>query len=521
MKQELTDLTLLARGRAGPTDDSTPNGVSIPLPPSRWKTRIVVPGIVLAGMAAVLLVALGRAILPATDVRVVPAMVRAGLPTGGKVVAQAPGWIEPDPFHIDVSVLADGVVEEMLVLEGQSVKAGQIVARLVDDDARLALARAEATLKERQAALDVAQTTLDAAQREWDNPIELTRKLSTAEAMLDERQGELDRWPSELAVEKARVDELKADLARIKRLDRRAVAAEIEVIRTEKQYEAQLATLEVMKARKPILEAQVRRMQAEVDAARDDLRLRIKDRKALDEARAAVARQQAALDEAKAARDEAALRLDRMEVRSPVDGTVMVLLAEPGVKRTLGGDERYSAVVCRLYDPQKLQVRVDVPLVDVSRVGVGQRAEVIAEVLPDQVFHGEVTRVVHEADVQKNTLQVKVAIEDPSPDLKPEILARARFLAPEQDQSSTTVERVLAPKRLLQRGDNDETRVWLAAPSNGQAISQVVVPGRGQVDGWIEIEEGLQPGDRIIADPPSDLQDGDRIRIVGEARSQD
>ncbi len=519
MKQELTDLALLSRSRGRPSDDGASSGGSIPLPSSRWKTRIAVPGIVLAGTAAAFLVALGGTVLPATEVRVVPVMVKAGLPTGGRVVAQAPGWIEPDPFHIDVSVLADGVVEEMLVLEGESVKAGQVVARLIDDDARLALDRAEATLKERQAALEVARATLEAAQRDWDNPIELTRKLSTTEAMLAERQAELDQWPSDLAVEKARADELEADLARIKRLDQRAAAADIEVVRTQKQYEAQLATLEAMKARKPILEAQVQRMQAEVDAAREDLRLRIKDRKALDEARASVVRHEAALAEAKAARDEAALRLDRMEVRSPVDGVVMVLLAEPGVKRTLGGDDRYSAVVCRLYEPAKLQVRVDVPLVDAARVGVGQRAEVIAEVLPDRVFHGEVTRVVHAADLQKNTLQMKVAIEDPSPDLKPEMLARARFLAPDQDRSSATVERVLAPKQLVHQRDKGEAHVWLADQSSGRAVSKAVVTGRGRVDGWIEIEQGLQPGDRLIADPPSDLQDGDRIRIVGEARS--
>ena len=67
----------------------------------------------------------------------------------------------------------------------------------------------------------------------------------------------------------------------------------------------------------------------------------------------------------------------------------------------------------RLYDPKRLQVRVDVPLADAAKVRVGQQAKVVVGVLPDRTFDGEVTRVVHEADIQRNTLQVKVAHHRP------------------------------------------------------------------------------------------------------------
>ena len=126
--------------------------------------------------------ATGRALWPATDVRVVPVMVKAGTPSGGEVTAQAPGWIEPDPFHTDVSVLADGVVAEMLVLEGQRLEAGQVVARLVDDDARLALERAEATVKE-----------INQLRRDWgDEKVRLEEQLNNDVGQLEDlRQGTL------------------------------------------------------------------------------------------------------------------------------------------------------------------------------------------------------------------------------------------------------------------------------------------------------------------------------------------
>ena len=52
-------------------------------------------------------------------------------------VTEAAGWLEADPFPIYVPALAPGIVKEVLVLEGEPVEAGQVVVRMIDDDARL------------------------------------------------------------------------------------------------------------------------------------------------------------------------------------------------------------------------------------------------------------------------------------------------------------------------------------------------------------------------------------------------
>jgi len=519
MTQEPADLSVLSRGGSDRGQTAGRSADQVPRPRSRWKTRIALPGAILTATGVTLLYASGEALWPATDVRVVPVLVKTGVAGGGSVTVQAPGWVESDPFPSAVSALADGVAKEVLVLEGQPVKAGQVVARLIDDDARLSLASVEAALAEREAELLVAQAVLKAAQRDWDHPVELTRQLVTAQAELAEKRAELKRWPSELTAAKALSVELEAEFKRVGRLHRNEMANDIEFIRAEQRHEAQKAEVEATKLRKAIIEAQIRRIEAEIVAARDNLRLRIPETRALEEARAAVARHKAAVEGARAARDEAKLRLDRMEVRSPVDGIVMTRLAEPGSKMMLNADNPRSAHIIRLYDPNALQVRVDVPLVDAAKVGVGQQAEVVVDVLPDRVFKGVVSRIVHEADVQKNTLQVKVAIEDPSPELKPEMLARARFLAVAKDGPEKQAERVFAPESLLRRLAGGEVRVWLADQARNVAVSRVVVAGRGRIGGWIEIEDGLRPGDRLIADAPDDMQDGQRVRILGERSS--
>lgn len=510
------DLSILAR--EGATQPPTHAKTDIPLPRRKWRTRILLPTVIVATTATLIGVAAQDALRPATPVRVAAVLVKtdAAHHAAGEVIVQAPGWVEADPFPVGVSALADGVVEEMLVLEGERVEAGQVVARLVDEDARLTLQQAEAVLAQKRAALAAAEATLREARQNWEHPIELTRKLRTMRAQLAERRGELERWPAELDRDEAHAVYLKAEYERTIPLNERGHASDIELLEAKQAYESQKAQVEATRRRKPILGAQIASLEAEVEAAEENLRLRIADTRAVADAEAAVEGARAAVLTAEAQRDEAALRLERMDVRSPADGVVMTRLAEPGSKLLLRMDNPYSAQVVRLYDPEKLQVRVDIPLVDAAKVGVGQPAEVIVDVLADRVFQGEITRIVHEADVQKNTLQVKVAIEDPTPEIKPEMLARARFLAmPDAaaDQPQESAARIFIPSSAIV-ADGKTAHVWLADQVDNVARRRAVTLGREQRDDWRAVTQGLQPGDRVIIEPPDDIADGQRIRLI-------
>lgn len=494
-----------------------PSGSSIPVPKPRWLPRVVLPTMLIVVTSGLMAYAGREALWPETPVTVVPVILKqnAKANTAGEIVVQAPGWVEADPFPMAASVLADGVVEEVLVLEGDRVQEGQVIARLVDDDARIAVKQAKASLHEQHALLDVAKARLEEATRNWDHPIELTRKLRTAEAKHEEVKAELERWPHRLARIEAEAVYLEKELLRVEPLVAGGSANEIEVIKAQQDYRAKLAERDVVLGQKKVLEAHVQEWEAEVDAARENLELRIADSRAVAEAAADVERAKASVETAEAVLDDAQLQLDRMEVRSPQDGIVMVRLAEPGAKLMLHMDNPYSAQVVRLYDPERLQVRVDVPLVDAAKVGVGQKAEVIVDVLPDRVYKGHISRVVHEADVQKNTLQVKVAIENPTPELKPEMLARARFLGriePMEDDDDQAG-RIFVPRNAIQK-DGEATYVWVADQVERQARRVSVTVGQRAFDGWTSIREGLQPGDRVIPDPPIELTDGQRIRLL-------
>jgi HlyD family secretion protein len=520
MTQARTDISLLAGGSTPPPDNGSPSpparGVVVPIPRRRWKTRVLLPGMIFAAVGLTLLLAAGDALWPATPVHVVPVVVKAGVQTAGKIIVQAPGWVEADPFPVAVTALADGIVADVPVLEGQHVEANEVVARLIPTDAQLALAKAEATLAEAKAGLFAAEADLKAAQRDWDTPIELTRQLSTAEAELAEKQAELARWPAELAADEALAQFKEAEYLRVKPLYESGTASNIEYVRVQKEYENQKAVAEATRGRQPIIAAQITALQAEVKAAREHLELRINLTKMLENGQAAVAKMTAGVAAAQAARDEAQLRLERMDIRAPVAGVVMNRLVAPGSKLMLNSNEMQSAQVLRLYDPARLQVRVDIPLAEAAKVGVGQQAEVVVDVLPERTFKGHVTRIVNEADIQKNTLQVKVAIEEPDAAIKPEMLARARFFANADAGSTGQAQRLLLPESVVMRHAGGHTMVWVADQARQIAVPRTITIAGMATDGWVQVDTGIQPGDRVIADAPNSLRDGSRIRILGE-----
>jgi RND family efflux transporter MFP subunit len=485
-------------------------------PRRRWLTRTALPVLVLLLSGGLLAYAARDAFRPAVPVRAVRVVATESAGRGGPtpepgaaaMSVLAPGWVEPDPYPIYVTALTSGIIERVLVLEGQPVTAGQVIAEMVDEDARLATARASAELGRREARLRAAQT-------DWEHPIALQRAVAVNEALRAEAKAELARVDAVVVQKKAKLRESQAAYDRLSRLLPKAVA-ELQVEQARYQVDAQRALVDASEKQQPVIEARISRYEAEVKAAKDDLRLRVAARMALDEAEASVKEGQAALDVAN-------LRLARMKIVTPVAGIVMQRLVAPGAKLMLDMGDHHSAHVIHVYDPERLQVRVDVPLGDAAKVGVGQHAQVVVDVLPNRHFTGRVTRIVHQADIGKNTVEVKVEIEDPSPLLKPDMLARVKFFAalPAGATASAAFSAltVYAPRRAV-KGAADQAHVWMITAGESRLRRQTVKLGAARADGWIAVTEGLQPGDVLVDEPGPNLQEGQRVAVI-EVDDQD
>jgi RND family efflux transporter MFP subunit len=208
--------------------------------------------------------------------------------------------------------------------------------------------------------------------------------------------------------------------------------------------------------------------------------------------------------------DQAKLALSRTRIAAPIDGRVLRLTAAPGQKKMLLMDDPDSSTIAILYQPAKLQVRVDVPLADAARLSVGQPAKIRCSLLPEKVFNGEVTRITGEADLQRNTLQAKVRIIDPSDQLRPEMLCRVEFLGSATDpgQSGGGSLATWVPQSAVADGT-----AWVCDPESKRVEKRAIQVSTEARDGRVRIIEGLRPGEHVVLSPKN-LREGQRVNPV-------
>lgn len=475
--------------------------------------RYVVSGTIVLGFASLLGWAARDRFLPRKTVTVTSVVVsRAEARQEGAPLFQAAGWVEPRPTPVLVTALTEGVVERLLVVEGQPVKVGEPIARLLDADAQLALRESEAAFALRRAETQSAEADLKAAKLRIENPVHLDAALAEADSLLAKTETELAKVPFLIDGAAARFDFAKRNWEG----KRRAAdgVAERLLHQAESDYAAAQAELAELKQRGPRLEREVETLKRKHAALAQQRMLLIDESRQLADAQAKLQAAVAKQEQAKLVADRAKLALERTTVRAPIDGKVLQLIARPGTRVTAmeGAAALGAATIVTLYDPRMLQVRADVRLDDVTQVQPNQpvRIETASVTTPLEGFVLQPTSV---ANIQKNTLEVKVAVKDPPDAVRPEMLVSATFLAPPQPKSSAPAsdvpERLFVPKEVVVTTGGDKA-IWTMAPT-GVAELRTVRAGLTTSTGLTEIVEGLHPTDKIITDGRDGLNPGDRV----------
>ncbi len=482
-------------------------------------SRYVLPAAMLSGFVALVVWSAWDLLFPPWPVKVVPVIsTTADVRQEGTPLFQAAGWIEPRPTPVRVAALAPGVVEELLVVEDQAVRAGEPIAELVKDDARLSHDEALANLELRQAELDQARAILAAAETRLTQPVHLDAELGAANAALAKIQTQLQNLPYALRRAVSQHDALEKELATKQAAEGVVAGIQIDVYRN--RVDAAQALIEELQGRSETLNHELLALKSQRDALQTQRDLLADELGARDAAQAMVKAAAARVAQAQVAARQAKLRLDRMTIVSPIDGRVFRLLAHPGTRVGMGQTtaEGYdSSTIVTLYKPEMLQVRVDVRFEDLPQVSLGQTVELDNPALAERI-QGRVLFVSSEADIQKNTLQVKVEIPEPQPVFKPEMLVDVTFLAAPRNQSPDDTPRnlklYLPAKVVLQ--DERGPYVWVADQSQGIARKVPIEIKLGKGTELAEVTTALPVSSRIIVDPPQDLRDGGRIVVVGD-----
>jgi cobalt-zinc-cadmium efflux system membrane fusion protein len=369
-------------------------------PPNRRATRLFAFCVwcaAISGILAIIVLWLGRP----QPVAITRAVARElGSSFAGSIV-QAPGWIEARPYATLVPGLVDGTVTSVKAIEGDAVRAGQVLA------------------------------TIDARPFE-----EAEQQAAGAYAM-------------------ARAESAQARL----------------------QHTLAEARLSVGEA-------------SQVD---------------VDLAAAQLARTEGAELMARGAWERAKLELERCSVVAPIDGVVFERRVEPGER--VGGDMENEGAMFALFDPAMVQVRCDVPLADAGSVRPGQLAEVTVDAFKGRTFHGTVLVGGFRADIAKNTLQVKIGLDDADGLLRPDTLTRVRIMVPGSSDTAARTQVVVPADWVVLDGPRATALIMDAGFLRRVDLGEVIDAG----EGWLVAGDGIHPGEIIVHPSHALLPDGTRI----------
>ena len=270
-------------------------------------------------------------------------------------------------------------------------------------------------------------------------------------------------------------------------------------------------------------EATLREAEASLRVAQANVELRRKELVRLRELRRRQFSSQAELDikvnelhvaEAETERlsaEGARLRLDLQDtvLVAPTNGVILERLKEVGEIATPGGFAG-SGDLIRMANLDELRAEVDVNEADLSKVQLGQPAEVVPDAFPDRRYAARVVKLDPQINRQKGTLGVEVRILEPDAWLRPDMSVRIRFLdEPRATGEGSAV--VLAPRAAV-RSDPGGPFVWVVTQGR---IRRHTVEAAGEVPGnRVVIRAGLLGGEALVVSDAADLEDGAPVRIA-------
>ena len=258
-----------------------------------------------------------------------------------------------EAVEIDIAARTAGRIREILVNEGDFVRAGQVLAKM--DTAVL-----EAQLREAEAQLQRALIGIE-----------------TAQSLVTQREAEKQAAEAFIAQRKAELDAAQKRLARTRELASKNAASEA-------QLDDDRAAAAAAKAAVGAAEAQAAAAQAAIGRARSDV---IAAEASVEAARATLQRIQADIDDS--------------VLKSPRDGRVQYRVAQPGEVLSPGG------VVLNMVDLTDVYMTFFLPTEQAGRIALGAEARLVLDAAPQYVIPTEISFVADVAQFTPKTVETQ------------------------------------------------------------------------------------------------------------------
>ncbi|MDD3656633.1 MAG: efflux RND transporter periplasmic adaptor subunit [Atribacterota bacterium] len=326
------------------------------------------------------------------------------------------GLVEPKEI-VRVYAKNIGQVKELLVKEGDTVQKNDILMRLDDEQIRLQVAQAKATLDAIQASLEKVKTGAR------------PQEISQAEAAV--RQAKISR------------DSAEENYLSMQKLFSEGAVSEQQHDQAKNQFEIAEAQYQVAnESYKLVMEG----------ASEQDLR----------SVEAQVRQAQSALEMTQS-------QLNNTVVKAPISGKVTSINAKIG--------ELVSSTIplLAIVDTSELYVTTGISEKDVATIQLGQKAEIFIDAFSQNVFSGEITSKGVMVDPASKTMEVKIRLNNPDTEIPPGVFARANIAIREIKDTLIIPDTALTRKKdgiyvFVLKGDIVEQREVVTGISQGNQV---------------------------------------------------
>jgi RND family efflux transporter MFP subunit len=198
-------------------------------------------------------------------------------------------------------------------------------------------------------------------------------------------------------------------------------------------------------------------------------------------------------------------RLHKAQIRSPFDGQV----AQSNVKtgEILNPGQTAFSVV----DNRKMEIEADLPADNISIIQPGLSVRFTVPGF-DETFEGQVAQVAPAVRQDGRTLRVRIEVPNSEGHLKSGLFANGEIV------SVQTQEKPALPSNII-TADGRSADVFVA--ENNIARQKRITVGHDQ-DGWRSVENnGLHPGEYVVALGRELLTDGTRLRVIEHGKADE
>jgi membrane fusion protein (multidrug efflux system) len=210
---------------------------------------------------------------------------------------------------------------------------------------------------------------------------------------------------------------------------------------------------------------------------------------------------QADANEAKARFDNASANLSYTHITAPFSGSIARRFKYPGDLISSNSRTGSDQPIFILVNEESLRVAINVPQIEVANIHLGDIADIHVDAFADRKFEGTVTRLDALMDDATKTQRVLIELENKDGALHAGMFASASLHIKEIKDAISIPEDCVVT-------DNGKSYVFVE--KDKKAFKKEVTLGM-ELNGAVQIVQGVAPGDHVIRLGSSILKDGSAV----------